>query len=704
MKKENNEHTCEVFHFDLYGARKEKYAFLQNNSLQTVEWQQLNPQAPNYFFVPKDFSLQEEYEKGFKIDELMKIGAVGIVSSRDDLVIKFEKNDIEHVISDFKTLSKDVFRNKYNIQDSRDWTYERAKNDLVNAHVYQITYRPFDKRYILYSSKSKGILSYPRDEVMRHFILGVKGQNIGLIAKRGFVNELSAYGFITDSIYDRRAWTNPGMQGSEQVFPLYIYPQEGSYETERRVNMDEKIMQRIAEIIEVVNASERCKENNSTQRLEALFTPSQRLETLTTKQHSETFTNVMPNFVDTEQHINIKTDSLPHWHQPGKTQFVTFRLADSLPQEKLQELQLYKDEWQKNHPLPWDEKTKQEYEYEVRHKTDKWLDNGYGSCILSRPDIRKIVTDALLHYNGELYYLHHFVVMPNHVHLLITPFGENTVNKALGSVKRFAANEINKVLGTKGEIWQRIVFDHLVRNQNSYNAFVSYIKDNPKNLPLNTFTLYDGDIVGNASERCKEDNSTQRLEALTTESQRSEALSTEFQRSEALTTNQRLETLATNIFDYIYGILHSPTYRERYKEFLKIDFPRIPYPKDKTDFEHFRKFGEQLRHIHLMEPDALAELEKQYPTLATYDQQGNNIVEQIIYNSDGDTSSVQINDTQFFANVPSEAWEFYIGGYQPAQKWLKDRKDRVLSFDDIAHYRHIIMILVETNRIMQQIQ
>ncbi len=148
-----------------------------------------------------------------------------------------------------------------------------------------------------------------------------------------------------------------------------------------------------------------------------------------------------------------------------------------------------------------------------------------------------------------------------------------------------------------------------------------------------------------------------------------------------------------DILDYIYAVLHSPTYREKYKEFLKIDFPRVPYPKDTDTFWKLVKLGGELRQLHLMESPALNNLITQYPL------GGSNLVEKVVY-QDG---RVYINKEQYFANVPQVAWEFYIGGYQPAQKWLKDRKGRTLLFDDILHYQKIIVALAETDRVMREI-
>ncbi|MDP1620880.1 MAG: type ISP restriction/modification enzyme [Bacteroidales bacterium] len=148
-----------------------------------------------------------------------------------------------------------------------------------------------------------------------------------------------------------------------------------------------------------------------------------------------------------------------------------------------------------------------------------------------------------------------------------------------------------------------------------------------------------------------------------------------------------------NILDYIYAVLHSPSYREKYKEFLKIDFPRIPYPKDGHTFDQLVDLGSELRQIHLLESPVVIKYITQYPA------GGSNEVEKVLY----DNGNVYINVTQYFANVPRVAWEFYIGGYQPAQKWLKDRKNRVLNFNDIQHYQKIIVALTETDRLMKEI-
>jgi predicted helicase len=148
-----------------------------------------------------------------------------------------------------------------------------------------------------------------------------------------------------------------------------------------------------------------------------------------------------------------------------------------------------------------------------------------------------------------------------------------------------------------------------------------------------------------------------------------------------------------DILDYIYAVLHSPAYRTKYKELLKIDFPRIPYPESAEQFCRLASLGSVLRRLHLMEDIIPADDKAAFPI------EGSNEIAILKY----EKGKVFINKTQYFDNVPLEAWDFYIGGYQPAQKWLKDRKGRTLIFDEIEHYRKIITVLSLTADLQRQI-
>ena len=159
-----------------------------------------------------------------------------------------------------------------------------------------------------------------------------------------------------------------------------------------------------------------------------------------------------------------------------------------------------------------------------------------------------------------------------------------------------------------------------------------------------------------------------------------------------------------DILDYIYGVLHSPNYRDKYKEFLKIDFPRVPYPKDKDTFWKLVKLGGEIRQIHLLESQAVENY------ITTYPKDGSNTITTKVSKKDWELFDIEkeigriwINEDQYFDNVPLLAWEFYIGGYQPAQKWLKDRRERTLEIEDILHYQKIIVALSETDRLMKEI-
>ena len=152
-----------------------------------------------------------------------------------------------------------------------------------------------------------------------------------------------------------------------------------------------------------------------------------------------------------------------------------------------------------------------------------------------------------------------------------------------------------------------------------------------------------------------------------------------------------------DVFHYIYAVLHSPEYRRRYADFLKSDFPRVPLPGNRALFADLAGLGARLAALHLMEADG--EDKPSFPA------GGTNLVERVRYTDpvDGRPGRVSINNTQHFEGVAPETWGFTIGGYRPAEKWLKDRKGRTLTFDDIAWYQRICAALAETPRVMQRI-
>lgn len=434
-KKENQ--LSKVFYFDLYGRRESKYEFLLENSINQIVFEELPSVEPNYFFVPKDFSSQDEYDTYFKINDIINLNGVGICSKRDDTAIRFSKGDIKNVLNDFKTITEGELKLKYKTEskESRDKKTVYAINNINNFGVEdkflrKISYRPFDTRWTYFTNKSKGFLAYPVYEVMKHF----KQENFGLIVSKKSRQLSLGYMFITNNITDLHILDSAA--DSTYVYPLYLYP-----------------------------------ETNGQQDA---FSPAVKR---------------IPN-------LNMETVS-----QIAKSLGLTFT-------------------------------NEKETESNV--------------CFANSDEVRPELKQSF--------------------------------------------------------------------------------------API-------------------------------------------------------------DLLDYIYAVLHSPTYREKYKEFLKIDFPRVPVPPDNVKFWKLVKLGGELRQIHLLESPTVEKYITQYP------EDGDNIVTKPMYKN----GNVYINDEQHFANVPEVAWNFYIGGYQPAQKWLKDRKGRELNYDDILHYQKMVAALNDTDRIMKEI-
>ncbi|MCY2988763.1 MAG: transposase [Planctomycetota bacterium] len=168
--------------------------------------------------------------------------------------------------------------------------------------------------------------------------------------------------------------------------------------------------------------------------------------------------------------------NLPHWRQDAVTYFVTFRSADSLPQDKLKQWQSEREDWLARHPEPHDQNTKREYHERFPERLEHWLDQGYGDCRLKEPALRKVVEDALRHFDGERYDLDEFVVSANHVHVLVTPRPGYELSDILHSWKSFTANQINRQIAQSGAFWQKESFDHIVRNPAQLERLRKYIR------------------------------------------------------------------------------------------------------------------------------------------------------------------------------------------------------------------------------------
>lgn len=207
----------------------------------------------------------------------------------------------------------------------------------------------------------------------------------------------------------------------------------------------------------------------------------------------------IPKFVPFSPHraIRIYRNNLPHWRQEGATYFITYRLADSMPADILEGWQREQRRWLAAREIAWDrdgrwqhefEKlpAKERYEYRktFNRKLQAHLDSGYGSCLLKNAELRTLAEDALEYFHRERFWLGDYVLMPNHVHALMTPLSSYELEEILASVKRYSSKRINEARGGAGKLWQYETYDHLVRSRGELKQFRQYIAENPAKAGL----------------------------------------------------------------------------------------------------------------------------------------------------------------------------------------------------------------------------
>ena len=190
--------------------------------------------------------------------------------------------------------------------------------------------------------------------------------------------------------------------------------------------------------------------------------------------------------LDPEKPVMIYERMMPHWRQDGATYFATMRLGDSLPQSKLRELRAFRAEWERKHPPPRENGILEELAEEVFVRVERWLDQGMGTCQLKDPESAGFVTTAMHHFDEGRYELGAYVVMPNHVHVVLRPTSpaEHPLEKILGSWKQFAATRIHQDAETTGHLWQQESFDRIIRDEEHLYRVLQYIGRNPKNAGL----------------------------------------------------------------------------------------------------------------------------------------------------------------------------------------------------------------------------
>ncbi len=193
---------------------------------------------------------------------------------------------------------------------------------------------------------------------------------------------------------------------------------------------------------------------------------------------------------DPKQEVQIREGKLPHWYQPGVTYFVTFRTADSVPQSLAKAWHVDRDQWLRDQGIEpsqpnWkslltvNHDISQKYHTRFTQAFMEYLDRGLGDCRLREPAIAEILAKSLKHFDGEKYQLGDFVIMPNHVHLLVCLLGDTTIEGQCYSWKKYTAGQINRCLNLRGRFWQEESFDHLVRSPEQFEHLERYIADNP---------------------------------------------------------------------------------------------------------------------------------------------------------------------------------------------------------------------------------
>ena len=221
-KSENNKKLGIVYHSEIFGKRQDKFETLNESDIQKIKWTKLNYVEPNFFFVPKDFEGRNDYERGFSVTDLFNIHSSGATSAKDDLLIKFSKLEIEELHNSFDSKTDEEIAQHYSVEKKQVSIVRKDLGNIIGNST-EILYRPFDVRYTLFSLKSEGVFSRPRPEVMKHMVK----HNLGFIAKQGLDQIETPYCFVSKFIIDRRSWSRPGMLGAEQLFPLYLYNDDG---------------------------------------------------------------------------------------------------------------------------------------------------------------------------------------------------------------------------------------------------------------------------------------------------------------------------------------------------------------------------------------------------------------------------------------------------------------------------------------------
>lgn len=241
-------------------TRLDKYDFLYDNDLETINWKRIFPEEPYYWFIEKDMRHQTDYNFAKSLKEIFKEYSSGVKTERDRISIHFDKNSLLIVLNDFEKLSEKDLREKYELKDSRDWKITNAKKDVIKNFnkedvIKQILYRPFDFRTTFYSGTTRGFIGTPSRKISEQFI---SNENIGLIFKRQNKKIPFSYAFVTEKIVESCLFESA--YANNVVAPLYLYPEKqrkgikqseidfGETKPEKEVNFTDEFIKFIKEL------------------------------------------------------------------------------------------------------------------------------------------------------------------------------------------------------------------------------------------------------------------------------------------------------------------------------------------------------------------------------------------------------------------------------------------------------------------------
>ena len=202
-------------------------------------------------------------------------------------------------------------------------------------------------------------------------------------------------------------------------------------------------------------------------------------------------------FLDEFGKIEKSQNRLPHWRQGQSAYFVTYRLHDSIPEVLMDKWRSQREEWIAEHPRPWSTNTEMDYHKRFSTAIDRHLDDGHGSCLLREPANAGIVAGAFDHDDPRNYLLHAWVIMPNHVHVLVSPGESGSLSRIVAGWKRYTGTRINVRTGASGAFWQKDYFDRLIRDWDHFMNVARYIRRNPEKakLPVGSFVVYEAPWV-----------------------------------------------------------------------------------------------------------------------------------------------------------------------------------------------------------------